>query len=109
MERGHQRCTLATGGNIPASKVCNHVNSREFRQQGWVVQLQRVAGAEFLRAVAHRLPVGANRRNLASVCAGCGQQIRHNARIGMHQGIGGQRRTVQLVAPAGVEGQKLVR
>ena len=49
MKCRHQRCTLATGRHVAAGKVRHHVDARQLRQQGRVVQLQRIAHALRLR------------------------------------------------------------
>ena len=73
MKGGHQRRALATGGQIAASEVRHHVDTRQFSQQGRIIQLQCVADCrvaqnrvsiELQRTVPHGLTMRADRRNL---------------------------------------------
>ena len=102
MKGRHQRRTLAASGHIAAAQVGNDGDARQLGQQGWAVELQRVARAiKHLRTVAHGLPMGAKRGDLRGLCAASRQQLAHHLCIVAHQRIGSQRGTMQLILPAG--------
>ena len=104
MQRRHQRRALAAGGHVAAAQVADHVDATQLGQQRAIHQLQRVAGAvEFLRAVAHRLPMGADCMDLRHAHAALPQQGVDYAGVNAHQRVGGQRSQVQFVVAAAVQ------
>ena len=69
--------------------------------------MQGVAGAvKFLRAVAHRLAMGAYGGHVAGLQLAACQQIGHHCGIDPHQCIGRQGGAVQFVVTGGIEGQE---
>jgi len=107
VEGRHQRGALATGCHIPAAKVGHHGNACALGQQGRVVQLQGVARAiEFLGAMAHGLPMGADGPHGAGGGGTVLQQVVHNTGIGQCQRIAREGRAVQFVGAGAVEGEQ---
>ena len=82
MKSWNQRRTLTTRRHIAAAKVGHHVNARQFRQQGRVVELQGIAtgnlagrvGIESLWTVANGLAVSADGLNAFAITANLVQQ-----------------------------------
>ncbi len=88
MKGRHQRRTLATGSDIAAAKVGDHVQAGQFGQQRRIVGLAREAQ---LGAMADRLAMHGHGSDLA----GAGRQQRpHAVGVGQRQRIGGQRLTL---------------
>ncbi len=97
VECWHQRSALAACGHIAAAHVGDDGDACALCQQGWVLQLQGVAGAiVLLGLVAHSLAVGANRAHVAGRGAASIQQLLHHVGISAADGIARQRCTVQL-------------
>ena len=105
---GHQRRALAARCHVAAAQIGHHGDTGSFGQQGGAEQLQGVARAvEFLGAVAHGLPVGAEGADGAGRQAAALQQRLHHLGIGARQRVACKGRAVQFVVAGGVESQQL--
>ena len=94
VEGGHQRRTLAAGGDVAAAEVGDHRDAGEFGKQRGIADLQGVA---VLRAVSHGLAVAADRADLFGRRSRreASSPLPHNPR----QLVGGQRGAMEFVVP----------
>ena len=78
VERGYKGRSLAAGGQIPASKIRDHANFRELRQQGRIADLEREAA---IGAVPHSLAMTSNRPDIGSRQPGSREHESHSLRV----------------------------
>ena len=103
----HQRRALPACGDVAAAKVAGNGDARQLCQQSAMHQLQGVARAvKLARAVAHGLPVRAHYGHLLRGDMRLRTQSLHALGVQAHQGVGGQRRAVQLVVSRLVQCQQ---
>ena len=103
----HQRRALPACGDVAAAKVAGNGDARQLCQQSAMHQLQGVARAvKLARAVAHGLPVRAHYGHLLRGDMRLRTQSLHALGVQAHQGVGGQRRAVQLVVSRLVQRQQ---
>ncbi len=95
MEGRRERRALAAGGDVAAAEIRDHVDMREFGEQGRVVGLARVAA---LGAVPHGLAVYTDRVHVGGAQVGGALQLVAADRVARGQRIGGQRFALDLVA-----------
>ena len=99
-----QWCALTACRHITAAEISDHIYVGELGQQGWVVQLQRVARAvKLLWLMAHRLPMHTNRTHRGWRASRLVKQLLGNCCVVTRQRVGRQCRPVQLIAATAVE------
>ncbi len=94
VERGYQGRPLAAGGQIPASKIRDHANFRELRQQGRIADLEREAT---IGAVPHSLAMTSNRPDIGSYHPGSRENKRHCLCVVLREGAAQASRPFDLI------------
>src|SRR5207249_11861162 len=95
MERRHQRRALAAGSDVTATKIGDNGNARQFCKTSRIGDLRSVSK---LGAMSDRLPVEADGFDIVCLHSAATQNVRHRASSAVHQIIGGERCTVDLIA-----------
>ncbi|MNN30627.1 hypothetical protein D3C81_1442810 [compost metagenome] len=98
MQRRHQWCALAAGGDVAAAEVRHHVDAGEFGQQRRMLALARVADAVVQAGpVPDGLAMRADGSDRGGWHAGLAQQRGHACGVDPGQRIGRQCLAVDLV------------
>lgn len=94
MKSRHQRCTLASGGNVATAEIGHHGYSCQFGQQRRIVQLHTVADG---RLMPDGLPMTAYGRDLCRIHTCVGEEAADGLSVATGQLIGKQRGGVNFI------------